>query len=854
VDTLWLDIRYAARTLLKRPGFLIVAVITLAIGIGANTAVFSVVNSVLLRPLPYKDSDRIVRIIQIRPPGSVPEGIPLRTAAMRTDDLQEWRTRTKTLAYIAAYTGATLTLTQNGESTRLTGARISPAMLPLLGAQPLIGRAFDQSDEAPGNDSVVLFSYAAWQKYFAGKPDVIGRTVSLDGRGYQVTGVMPEAFEFLNPQAEFWIPFVLTPVLRIPGEHRIQLVQAIARLADGVSLEAAKSEARVLFKAFRQAENEFFAANPGPARGGSPARRLFGNALDTDIQLVSLKEELIAPVRAPLVVLLVAVGFVLLIACTNVANLLLARAAGRQTEIAVRAALGAGRIRLVRQVLTESVMLALLGGLVGALLGFAGVRLLGAIGATSIPRLEEIRVDVTVLAFTLVTSVITGILFGLAPAVRVARTDHMQTIKEGAATSSGGDLFGRNRTRSVLAVAEVALALVLLAGAGLLVNSFLTLSRVDPGYDPANVLTFQVPLPPGRYAGQQQVEFYEQVLNRIRELPGVRAAALANVLPLRQGGIMRAIFNIEGRPAPTTPEEAVIGDVRIISSDYLTAMGIQLLEGRAFGDRDGAGQAPVVLINQVMARRYFSTSNAIGQRVRITAEREPAEIVGLVGNVRFVGLDTDPVPEVYINLAQASAILPAPPSPPSGGGPGQGFVLGPIVFGVRTAGEPMELVGGIRALVRQMDAQLVVDGMATMEQRVYDSVATPRFYAVVLGVFAAIAVSLAAVGVYGLMAYSVSQRTREIGIRLALGAQRSELLGLILKQGAVLTVLGVALGVIGALVLTRYLENLLFGLTPTDPATFVAVALILVVVAMAASYVPARRATKVDPVVALRYE
>ena len=559
---------------------------------------------------------------------------------------------------------------------------------------------------------------------------------------------------------------------------------------------------------------------------------------NASIELVRLKDELIAPVRPALLVLLVSVGFVLLIACANVANLLLARAASRQHEIAIRGALGAGRARLIRQVLTESLLLAAIGGAIGIALSFWGVRLLAALGPGNIPRLSEISIDAPVFGFTVAVSLITGILFGLAPALRLSNVDRTQALKEGAMQgASGFDLFRRNRTRSLLAVAEIALAMILVVGAGLLINSFMKLSSVDPGYNPENVLTFQVSLPQARYPDAQRIQFYDQLGGELRQLPGVASAGMANTLPL-QPGVMRISLMIQGRPAPTRPEEMVLGDIRIVSPDYAEAMGVKVLDGRDFNAGDRAGQPNVAMINKTMARRHFADENPIGQRVRLGGPN-PWEIVGVLDDVRHSGLDAEPQPEIYMDYRQARGELQRGPSG--------------MFFAVRTAEEPGALAGSVRSLVQRLDANLTIDNVATMEQRVADSVARPRFYAVLLGIFASVALTLAAVGIYGVMAYSVSQRTREIGIRVALGAPRREVLGLVLRQGLTLAAIGIAAGLAGALAVTRYLENMLFGLTPFDPSTFAAVSVLLAAIALIACYVPARRATRVDPIVALRY-
>jgi predicted permease len=864
------------RSLLKRPGFLLVAVVTLGLGIGANTAIFSVVNAVLLRPLPYPGGDRIVRIIQNRPPAGQPGGLPPRLAAITTDDLQAWRTRTATFSEMAGYGPASLTLTGRDEPVRLAGARVSPAMFPLLGVAPFIGRAFDATEEKPGADAVAMLSFTAWQKYFAGDPDILRRTVMLDGKGYAVVGVMPQGFEFPDRQTEIWVPFTLTPSVITPGQRMIQIIQVIARVKNDVPLERASAEANVIFRQLREDETRseagLFGRGGPPAdgplvirRGGPPAdgpqmvqrgdvpmaRRggpdegapmrggLFGPPAAVTIELAPLKDELVRPVRQALLVLLVAVGFVLLIACANVANLLLARASDRQQEMAVRTALGATRARIAQQVLTESLILAVMGSGVGVAIAWAGVETLRLVGPSDIPRLADIQIDAPMFLFTLAVSVITGAVFGAAPAVRLSRSSEMQTIKSGiAAAGSGLNVFGRHRTRGVLAIAEIGLAMVLLVGAGLLINSFRTLSNVNPGYDPRNVLAFQVALPESRYSGPQRSQFYQTLLERLSPLPDVTAAAISSTLPLQQG-ITRISVTLEGRPEPTRLEETPIADVRVVSADYVKTMGIALVDGRQLNRNAGDGQPLEVLVNESFARRYFSGDRAVGARMNLDG---PAswEIVGVVSDVRHAGLTAEPVPELYVDYRQVAAVMPRG--------------LRDAFFTVRTAHDPSTLVSAIRGIVRQIDGDLVVENVATMEQRLAVSVARPRFYATLVGVFAAIALVLAAVGVYGVLSYAVSQCTREIGIRIALGASRSGVLGLVLRQGLAIAAAGLLLGLAGAAMLTRSLTSLLFGMSPFDPLTFGAAAGVLTMVALVACVVPAWRATGVDPIQALRQQ
>jgi putative ABC transport system permease protein len=865
MDALWLDVRYAVRTLLERPAFLAVAVVTLGLGAGANAAIFSVVNTILLRPLPYPNGDRIVRIVQNRPPGAAPAGLPSRLAGLSTDDLQEWRRASNTLAEMAAYGPAAMTMTGLEEPVRLAGSRVSPALFPLLGVPALRGRTFEPGEEKAGADGVAVLSFTAWQKYFAADPDILTRKLTLDGRGYSVVGVMPRGFEFPDSQTEIWVPFVLTPPVRTPGQRMIQIAQVIARAKDGIPMQTAQAEADVIFRQLRENEArldaQFMSAGRGPdaGRGGDsgtvagragPERGrqgrqgrpqgpgLLASAAMPTVTLGGLKDELVRPVRPALLVLLASVGFVLLIACANVANLLLARAAARRQEIAVRAALGAARGRLLRQVLTESMVLAVMGGALGAALAWGAVHALRVLGPADIPRLDQLRVDLPFFAFTLGVTIVTGLLFGVAPALRLSRTNEMQAIKQGASFSSSGlRLFGQNRTRSVLAIAETSLAMVLLVGAGLLVNSFLKLSNVNPGYDPTNVLAFQVALPQARSQPQREA-FYRQMLERLRVLPDVTAAAISNTLPLQQG-VIRIGLMLQGRPQPARPEDFTLADVRVISPDYLTTMGLRLMEGRNLNPDAREGQPPEALVNQSFVRRYLAGDRAVGARMNLDGP-EPWEIVGVVNDVRHAGLTADPYPELYVDYRQAATVMPRG--------------LRDVFFTVRTAGPPLPLVASVRGLVRQLDPQLVVDSVATMEQRLSVSVARPRFYATLLSVFAFIAVVLAVVGIYGVLAYAVSQSTREIGIRIALGAPRRGVLALVLKQGVAIAAIGIMLGLAGAAAVTRSLSTLLFELTPFDRVTFSLVSVLLAAVSLVACYLPARRAMSVDPVVALRHE
>jgi len=853
------DFRHAARMMKRSAGFSAVAILSISIGLGANTAIFTIVNSVLLRPLPYKDADRIFRIVQSRPPESAPDNVPLRMQGISTDDLQQWRTRTTSFSQMAAYSPAELTLLASKGAARVPTVMISPAMFPLLGAKPLFGRVFQPSEEEPGNDAVVILSHSAWQKYLGADLQIAGRMLRLEGRTYSVIGVMPQEFSFPDRETEFWVPLVLHPIVRTSDQRSTEMLKTLVRLADGVSIEAATAEANALFVGFRKEQNRFFAENPGPAGVPLVPPTPFGSDERIRIDLVGLKDELIAPVRPAMIALLAAVGLVLMIACANLANLLLARSARRQMEIGIRAALGAGRNRLVRQVLTESTLLAVFGGTFGTLLAAAGIHLLKTVNIVNIPRIDEIRMDSLVFAFTTAISIGTGFMFGLAPAFQISLADHMQTIKAGAAdASSGSRLFGWNATRNFLTVTQISIAVVLLTAASLLINSFLKLSHVDRGYNPSNLLTFRLSLP-DTIKGFVDPVFTEQVLARVQALPEVRSAAVGSMMPMLQERGMDAPIFIQGRPEPAKPQDIIRASVRIISNSFLNTMGMHLVGGRNFDDRDSSGRPPVVLVNKTFVSNYFRNEQAIGKRLRLGrgGSLPLVEIVGIVDNVQYEDLGPVPASEMYLNVQQASSFLPPvppPPGVPDGAFPRRTWTAGPMVFAVRTIDEPANEAARIRGIVAEVNSRLIMDDTDTMDQRLSVYVVRPRFYAILMGIFSVIAVTLAAIGIYGVVAYSVSQRTREIGIRIVMGAEQRAVLQFVLRQSLVLITVGIVLGILGAFAFTRYLETLLFGLTPTDPGTFIFAVGFISLVAGFASYAPARRATKVDLAVALRHE
>jgi len=862
LDDLRTDVRYAARTLRRSPGFAVVAIVTLALGIGANTAIFSVVNAVLLRSLPYKDADGLYRIFGSLPPTDNPNGPSRRVPAVPVADLAELRAQTKTLSHVAFYLPLQATLTGRDDVVRIEGARMTAEALSMLGAQPILGRSFDAKEEVSGADTVVILSHALWQRSFGGTPDVLGQHLTLDGRTYSIIGVMPQGFQFPDTQTRFWIPFVATDFPRMGGSP-------LARLKPGITPEAASAEVTSLLPEIRANRPPA----PGPFGAGPPPPPKY--------ELVGMQDLMVAPVKPALLVLSAAVGLVLLIACVNVANLLLARTASRQREIAIRLAIGAGRARLLRQTLTESMLLAVGGAAAGMVLAYGGIHLLQALAAGTprrdlgpgftLPRIDEIGIDWRVLAFTLAMSMITGLLFGLAPAfaslrrgspepwrrrpaIGRAQPTPMDALREGAgASSSGFSLLRRNRTQGLLVVSEIAMAVMLFIGGALLIRSVVNLANVDPGYEAAHVMTAQVSLPRGRYsAGPQFAAFTEELTTRLQRLNGVRGVGYARQLPtvrMRQLTLLRFTPEMPARPPAPAPfdgrQRTEEPDTRLVSRDFLKVMGVRLIAGRMFDAQDAAGRPQVMLINQTLAKSGFLGENPIGRQVYALG-RAPWEVVGVVSDVRQFDLDQDPDPQIFIDYRQE----PPPPAPLP-------ILAGPPpapYFAVRTADDPLAVAASMRGIVRELEPQATLDNIASMEQLVSNSFARPRLYAVLLGIFAGVAVALTAIGIYGVMAYSVAQRIREIGIRMALGAQRGDVMGLVLRQSLVLTALGIAAGIAGAFAMTRYLQQMLFGLTALDPPTFLFVALAFGLIATLAAFVPARRATRVDPLAALRCE
>jgi putative ABC transport system permease protein len=804
----WQDLRYGLRTLRKHPGFTAVAVTALALGIGANTAIFSVVNTVLLRPLPYKDPERLVMVWEDDTKAGYPRDTP--AAANYVD----WREQNRVFDGMAAVADQSFNLTGVGDPERLDGKRVSANLFGLLGVEPLFGRGFLPEDDQPGAGRVVVLSHGLWQRRFGADPKVVGRSLDLNGQSYSVVGVMPPSFQFPSREDELWVPIAFTQ--REAANRGNHYLEVVARMKPGVSVEQAQAEMSTIAARLQQQYPE--------------------HNTDLGAVVIPLHEQVVGDIKPALLILLGAVGFVLLVACANVANLLLARAAARQKEIALRVALGASRARLIRQFLTESVLLAALGGVVGLLLALWGVNLLKAFIPDSISQVRAITVDAKVLGFTLLVSLLTGLIFGLAPATQASNFNLNETLKEGGRDAASGSRG--KRVRSLLVIAEVAVSLVLLIGAGLLINSFLRLRSVEPGFNVSNLLTMGVVLPQQKYPDHaRRSAFYDDLIRRVEAVPGVKSAAVTNWIPLVKQGDSTSI-TIEGRPAPEPGKELIVV-TRVVSPDYFKTMGIQLSRGRAFDERQDRADAPgAVIVSETAARRYWPGEDAVGKRLSVGTPESPDDwltVVGVTKDVRQFQLDADPKPQMYLTYAQAD-------------------FFNPRNLVVSTEVEPQSLASAVRNTVWAIDRDQPVSNIRTMEDVLSESIARQRFSMLLLGVFASVALLLAAVGLYGVMSYTVAQRTREIGLRMALGAQRWDVLRLVVGQGLKLALVGVALGLVAAFMLTRVMSSLLFGVSPTDPVTLATISLVLVAVALLASYIPARRATKVDPLIALRYE
>jgi putative ABC transport system permease protein len=808
MDHLRQDITYALRRLYKAPGFTAIAVVTLALGIGANSAIFSVVEGVLLRPLPYPEADRLVGVFHVY------DG---HRAVMSGPNFVDAALHSRSLENAAAIHRDRVILTGEGEPVRLDAAVVSASLFDVLRVRPLLGRTFNADEDTPGKTNVIVLSYGLWQQRFGGASDVVGRRISIDGVQKEVIGVMPKSFTYPAGRVA-WLPLEYDENF-VTKQRGAWQFAAIARLKAGVSEQQAAAEVGAI---------------------GRNLARQYPDANDKlEITVLSLHEAIVGDVRRSMLVLLGAVGFVLLIACANVANLLLARAAARESEMAVRAALGAGRGRLVRQLLTECVILASAGGGLGLLLAVWVVAFLAGLEPDGIPRLDAVRVDGAVIAFTLGISVITGLVSGMFPAIHSTRgvSGALKDAGRGAISSRGG-----NRMRGALVVVELALALMLLVGAGLLMRSFVRLQSVDPGFRPDNALTFDLSLPDSRYGEDPQiVAFYDRLMPGLAALPGVRSAAAVMGLPL-SGMQFDISFKVAGR-APLRPADEPSMEIRVASPEYFSTMGIPVKRGRGFTDRDTASSPQVVVITDSAAQRYFPGEDPIGKTITLGWGKRDrkgvrtaggGQVVGIVGDIKDAGLSEPDPPQLYMPLRQ--------------------WPISSMSIVLKTVTPPGSLTEAVRAQVYAVDPNLPVSNVRTLEQIVSRSVSQPRFYVLLLGVFAALALALAAIGIFGVLSYAVSQRTREIGIRMALGAQGRSVVGLVVRQAMGLVAIGLTAGTIAALFVSQTLTKMLFSVRPTDPATFTAVALLLAAVALLASYLPARRATRVDPIVALRAE
>jgi putative ABC transport system permease protein len=806
MDILLQDLRYGIRKLAKNPGFTVIAVLALALGIGANTAIFSVVNAVLLRPLAYKEPGRIAMVWMDNHKLGVDQDWH------SYPNYMEYKNESQTFEDMAAYNDRSFNLTGAGDPVRVVGAWATASLFSVLGVQPVLGRTFTVDEEEPGHDLVVVLSYRLWQRNFGGDRDIVGRQISLNGASRTVVGVMPATFSFPDKDAELWIPLAVSPQAR--NNRHVLWLKAVGRLRPGVTLAQARADMSTI--AGRLEQQYDFMAGYG-------------------VNLVPIHDQIVGSVRPALLVLLGAVALVLLIACTNVANLLLVRAAAREREVAIRVALGAARRRLVRQMLTESVILGVVGGGAGLVVAALGLRVLVALAPADIPRLDQIRIDWLVLAFSMGVSLATGLIFGLVPALQASKPDLNESLKEGGRGSTGG--VHRRRVRSVLVVSEVALSLLLLIGAGLMIKSFVRLQRFNLGFNPDRLLTLRLQLPGSKYKQESQVSaFYRELLDRVQNLPGVQSAGAISTIFLTKTPVSTN-FTIEGRP-PAPFDQRIEVPLDSVSPNYFRVMGIPLLEGREFTDDDKVGARGVVIVNQAFARRFFPDEDPIGKRF-VYGEPEgpnPAwlTIVGVVADTRRTGFDAEVRPETFLPYAQ---------TPESS-----------MYIVVRAASEPLHLVEAVRDTVWAIDRDQAVFSIMTMDEMLADKMSQRRFNMLLLGIFAGAALTLATVGIYGVLSYSVTQRTHEIGVRIALGAGRTNVLAMVVGQGMLLAVVGIGLGLTASIFLTRLMAGLLFGVSATDSATFVVISLLLGGVALAASAIPALRATRVDPILALRYE
>jgi len=808
MDSLIQDLRTGSRTLLKKPGFTAVAIIILALGIGANSAIFSTINAVLLRPLPYDKPEQLVWIWSSNPVSNIkqePASLP---------DFFDWRDQSQSFEDMAGFAPWLPILTGQGEPERVPCGMVSASIFPLLGAEAALGRTFSAEEDQPGKNRVVILGHNLWQRRFGMDREIIGKSITLNGIPHTVVGVLAGSFQYPAPDdrkaTELWIPLGYDPN-KMP--RRLDFLNVIARLKSGVHLSQAQADISTVAARLQQ---EYPETNAG-----------------WSVTMVPLHERFVGDIRPPLLLLIFAVSFLLLVACANVANLLLVRSAARQKEVAIRAALGATRRRLVQQFLTESLLLALIGGAFGLLLAWIGIRVLVILSPSNIPRIEQATLDMSVVAFTLLISLLTGIIFGLVPALRASDGGINETLREAGRNTNEG--AGGRRVRSLLAITEIALVILLLIGSGLMMRSFIRLQQVSLGFDPEHMLTTELTLPRPRYKQDHLViSFITSLTDRVKAMPGVQDAAIVTTVPLG-GQVPIMDFIIEGRP-PLPAGQINDAQWQIVSPSYFRTMGIRILNGRAFEERDSFDATRVIIISDSMAQRYWPGEDPVGKQIQIkdSGSEDWLTIVGIVADVRQVGLDLEPYPQMYEVYTQ---------------NPGRDMALM-----VRTDSDPMGMVSAVRTQIVALDQDLALYNVRTMEEVLADSISRPRFNTRLMGILTSVALILMIVGVYGVISYSVSQRTNEIGIRMALGAGQGRISRMILVQGLKLALVGIALGLGAAFALTRLMSSLLFTVSATDKLTFISVPAIVAVVVLVACYVPARKAAKVDPAVALRYE
>jgi predicted permease len=820
METVWQDLGYGLRMLLKNPRFTAVAVLSLAIGIGANTAIFSVTNALLLRPLAYKGADRLV-ILWNRSPG-----LNVAQDWLSPGEYLDIKSENHVFEQVAVSIDSSFNLNGQGRPERVEGARVSSSLFPLLGAQAMLGRVLSPEEDEQGKPATAILSHGFWQRHYGGDRGVIGKTLNLSGNSVTIVGVMPPDFS-LNKEvlptvnsirnAELLLPLPMSETLRSTRTHEDYNI--FGRLRPGVTLAQAQFDIGTIVNVMK----EQYPNNYPPGSGFT-------------ISVVPLIQQVVGEIRRPLIILLAAVGFVLLIACANVANLLLARAAVRQKEIAVRAAVGAGRFRIIRQLLTESVLLSLLGGLLGLVAAFAAVRLLPIFGPDTLPRLKEIGLDGRVLAFSFLISLLTGLVFGLAPALRTSRVDLNEVLKQGGRGSVGGGTFGcgHHKIRNLLVIAEVALSLVMLIGAGLLIRSYRQIQNASPGFNSPNVLSLRLSLSGANYAKPGAINaFYKQLCERLNALPGVEAAGISYSLPMSSVALAWGPITIEGY-VPKDKADFIMSNERFVSPGYFPALGVPLVQGRYFDQRDVQGAPEASIVNENLAQRFWPNESAIGKRLKRGDKGPWRTVVGVVRDTKQFSVDNEPPISIY--------------------SPAEQFSIGSMFLLVRTSGDPAPMTAATTKEIHALDPELPAFDLKTMDQRLSDSLARRRFSMFLLGVFAVVALILAAIGIYGVLAYSVNQRTQEIGVRMALGAEPGNILRLVMRQSLILISIGIAVGLAGAFGLTRVMSSLLYGVSATDRLTFFIPPLLLGSIALLASYFPAHRAAKVDPMIALRHE